>query len=83
MSEPIDYFTLPVSCEVDARELRCPLPLLQAKQAMRNLPEGHLVRILATDGASVRDFRAFCQLSQHELLGFVEHGGVYCYVLKK
>ncbi len=82
MSESIDCFTLPVSCELDAREWRCPLPLLKAKQALRNLPENALLRVLATDAGSVRDFQAFCQLSQHELVGFGEHSGVYCYVLK-
>jgi len=83
LSESIDCFTLPVGSEVDARELRCPLPLLKAKQALRNLPEGTLLRVLATDAGSVRDFQAFCQLSKHELLYFAEDRGVYCYVLKK
>lgn len=83
MGEPTDCFTVLVDIEVDARELRCPMPLLKAKQALRDLPVGARVRVLATDSASVRDFQAFCQLSQHELLAFHEHAGVYCYLLKK
>lgn len=83
MSESIDCFTLPVSCEVDARELRCPLPLLKAKQALRDLQKGELMRVLATDAASARDFRAFCQLAQHQLLDVGERAGVYCYLVKK
>lgn len=83
MSESVDCFTLPVSYEVDARELRCPLPLLKAKQALRDLPAGAILRVLATDAGSVRDFRAFCDLGQHELVQFAERAGEYCYLLKK
>lgn len=78
-----DCFIHPVDCEVDASGLRCPLPLLKAKQALRDLAPGELLRVLATDAGSVRDFHAFAQISGHELVGFSERDTIFCYLLKK
>lgn len=83
MSETIDCFTYPVSCELDARGLRCPLPLLKAKQALRDLTAGQVLRVLATDAGSVRDFQVYAQLSGQELLASAERDTIYCYLLKK
>lgn len=79
----IDCFTHPVTRELDASGLRCPLPLLKAKQALRDLAPGELLRVLATDAGSVRDFQAFAAISGHELVGSVERDAVFCYLLKK
>lgn len=79
----IDCFTHPVSMELDTSGLRCPLPLLKAKQALRGLAPGELLRVLATDAGSVRDFQAFATISGHELIGFIEQDAVFCYLLKK
>ena len=69
--------------EVDARGLMCPLPLLKAKKALNGLPAGALLRVLATDTGSVRDFRVFCEQSGNVLLDSDEADGVYTYVLRK
>ncbi len=79
----IDCFTHPVKAELDASGLRCPLPLLKAKQALRSLMPGDVLRVLATDAGSVRDFQAFAAISGHELIGFGERDLVFCYLLKK
>ena len=78
-----DCFTQSVNQEVDASGLRCPLPLLKAKQALRDLAPGELLRVLATDAGSVRDFQAFARISGHELVCFAERDSMYCYLLKK
>lgn len=78
-----DCFIRPVTMELDACGLRCPLPLLKAKQSLRALGEGELLRVLTTDAGSVRDFQAYAQLSGVELVGFAERASVYCYLLKK
>ena len=78
-----DCFTRSVNLEVDASGLRCPLPLLKAKQALRDLAPGELLRVLATDSGSVRDFQAFARISGHELVSFAERDSTYCYLLKK
>lgn len=69
--------------QLDARELRCPLPLLRAKQALRNISAGQRLLVLATDSGSVRDFQSFAKLSGHTLEAWSEREGIYRYVLLK
>lgn len=72
-----------IAQEVDAQGLRCPLPLLRAKQALRDLAPGEALRVRATDSGSVRDFQTFAELSGHKLLERSEENGVYTYILLK
>lgn len=72
-----------VASAIDACGLRCPLPLLRAKQGLRDLAVGELLRISATDAGSVRDFHSFAQISGHLIEGFCETEGVYIYLLRK
>ena len=83
LSETIDCFTYPAVRELDTRGLRCPLPLLKAKQALRDMAAGETLKVLATDAGSVRDFQAYAQLSGHLLMASAERDGVYGYLLKK
>ncbi|WP_049721893.1 sulfurtransferase TusA family protein [Gilvimarinus polysaccharolyticus] len=75
--------SLQCAVSVDARTLRCPLPLLRAKQAMRDLAVGERIIVRATDAGSVRDFHAFVQLAQHRLIEFIDAGDEYIYVIEK
>jgi tRNA 2-thiouridine synthesizing protein A len=68
---------------LDVQGLSCPLPVLKANKALRGLPAGARLTVLATDPASVKDFSAFCQETGHELLSFGEDAGVYRFVLRK
>lgn len=54
--------------EVDARGLNCPLPILRAKKALAELDQGQVVRIVATDPGSVKDFQAFAKQTGNELI---------------
>lgn len=69
--------------ELDARGLECPLPLLKARQALRQLGEGEQLRVLATDPGSRRDFEVFTRQAGHELLESSERDGVYTYLIVK
>jgi tRNA 2-thiouridine synthesizing protein A len=68
---------------LDARDLRCPLPLLRAKQALRSMEPGQRLRVLATDSGSVRDFQSFSRISGNCLDRWQEEAGVYTYILVK
>ncbi len=83
MNDIADCFTLPVAVELDVKGLRCPMPLLKAKQALRDLPPEALLRVLATDAGSVRDFKAYAAISGVELFAQDARDGVYCYLLKR
>lgn len=63
--------------------LACPLPLLKTKQALRHLPPGAALRVLATDPGSVRDFRVFCTQAGHGLQSRQSDDGVYCHDILK
>lgn len=69
--------------ELDARGLHCPLPLLKAKQAIAGLPANGVLKVVATDPGSVRDFRAWCEQAGHGLLSSSEDKGVFMYLLRK
>lgn len=68
---------------LDVQGLACPLPVLKANKALRGLPPGARLTVLATDPASLHDFAAFCQETGHALVSSTEAGGVYRFVLDK
>ena len=53
--------------EIDTRGLNCPLPILRAKKALGELTSGQVLRIVATDPGSVKDFEAFTKQTGNEL----------------
>ena len=69
--------------ELDARGLNCPLPILKAKKAITALESGQILKIVATDPGSVKDFEAFAKQTGHELLESAEAGGEYTFMLKR
>lgn len=53
---------------LDARGLICPLPILKARKALKKVPVGETLRVLATDPGADEDFAAFCRTTGHELV---------------
>ena len=68
---------------LDVRGLNCPMPLLMAKQPLNALPAHGLLRVLATDPGSVRDFEVFSRQSGHALLESTRDDSTYSYLLRK
>ncbi|TCG04262.1 response regulator SirA [Paraburkholderia steynii] len=54
--------------EVDARGLNCPLPILRAKKALADMESGQILKVLATDPGSQRDFAAFSKQTGNEIV---------------
>ncbi len=54
--------------DLDARGLKCPLPILKAKKALSDMNSGDVLRVVATDPSSVRDFQAFARQTGNDLL---------------
>jgi tRNA 2-thiouridine synthesizing protein A len=69
--------------ELDARGLNCPLPILRAKKALVDMTSGQVLKIIATDPGSVKDFQAFSKQTGNELLESSEAGGEYVFYLRK
>ena len=68
---------------LDAKGLNCPLPILRAKKALKDVPAGGTLEILATDPGAVADFQAFCRTTGNELVEHSEEGGVYKFLMRK
>ena len=68
---------------VDARGLLCPEPLMLVRNAMRVLPAGELLEIVATDPSTLRDFKQFCRFMGHEMVSHVRQGEEHHFVLRK
>ena len=69
--------------DLDVRGLNCPLPILRAKKALTELKSGKVLRILATDPGSVKDFEAFARQTGNQLLSHAEAEKVFTFFLKK
>lgn len=59
--------------ELDARGLNCPLPILRCKKGLAEINAGEVLRVIATDPGSVKDFQAFCKQTGHQLLSLTEN----------
>jgi tRNA 2-thiouridine synthesizing protein A len=69
--------------ELDARGLNCPLPILRAKKALGELTSGQVLRIIATDPGSVKDFAAFAKQTGNELLSSAEVNKEFEFYIKR
>jgi tRNA 2-thiouridine synthesizing protein A len=68
---------------LDVQGLTCPLPVLKANKALRGLPPGAELEVLATDPASAKDFPAFCAETGHALLASEVSEGVFRFLIRK
>jgi tRNA 2-thiouridine synthesizing protein A len=68
---------------LDAKGLKCPLPVLKARKAMRDLPPGGVLRVLATDPGAAKDFEHFCEVTGYELAASHEADGVLTIDIRK
>jgi TusA-related sulfurtransferase len=69
--------------ELDTRGLNCPLPILKAKKALAELASGQVLRVVATDPGSMRDFQAFARQTGNELVGQTTAGDEFVHLLRR
>ncbi|MFQ3231510.1 sulfurtransferase TusA family protein [Reinekea sp.] len=68
---------------LDARGLRCPLPLLKLKQSLSSLVVGDCIEVLATDAGAMRDIPAFIKLTAHTLHEHQARDNEYYFLIEK
>lgn len=68
---------------LDAQGLNCPMPVLEAKKALKNMPAGATLQILATDPAAAADFQAFCRKTGNELVESKQEGNLYTCLIRR
>ncbi len=69
--------------ELDARGLNCPLPILRTKKSLNDMVSGQVLRVLATDPGSVKDFQAFSKQTGNELLAAESTTSEFVFFMKK
>ncbi|HEV2334793.1 MAG TPA: sulfurtransferase TusA family protein [Stellaceae bacterium] len=69
---------------LDATGLLCPLPVLKARRALKAVPPGGILEVLATDPGATKDFEHFCSTTGCELIEASEQpGGILRFRLQK
>ena len=69
--------------ELDARGLNCPLPILRTKKALTDMSPGQVLKIMATDPGSVRDFQAFSKQTGNALLASDTSSSEFVFFMQK
>ncbi|MDF3036266.1 MAG: sirA-like family protein [Paucimonas sp.] len=69
--------------ELDARGMACPLPILKTKKALADMLTGDVLKVVATDKNSVRDFHAFARQTGNDLLSFEEQGKEFVFFMRR
>lgn len=69
--------------ELDVRRLACPLPILRAKKSLSAMSSGQVIRIVATDPESPKDFVVFCCQTGNELLSSTQDGDEHIFLLRR
>lgn len=73
----------PVDLVIDASGLHCPMPLLRARQGLRQLEPGQRLEIISTDLASRRDFDAYVRQSSHIMEVVISEGDKLIFIIQK
>ena len=77
------YMLMAATTDLDARGLNCPLPILKAKKALAEMMSGEVLRVVATDSGSVRDFQAFAKQTGNQLLEHSESGQEFTFYMRR
>jgi tRNA 2-thiouridine synthesizing protein A len=68
---------------LDVKGLNCPLPILRAKKALKDMPVGATLEVLATDPGAVKDFEAFCRTTGNELVSSDAQPNLYTFLIRR
>jgi tRNA 2-thiouridine synthesizing protein A len=69
--------------ELDTRGLNCPLPILKAKKALSDMRSGEVLKVVATDPGSMRDFQAFARQTGNDLVEQTESASEFVHFLRR
>ncbi|MGB8516689.1 MAG: sulfurtransferase TusA family protein [Gallionella sp.] len=69
--------------ELDVRQLACPLPILRAKKSLSTMVSGEVLKVVATDAGSPKDFVEFCKNTGNELLASEVNGKEFIFLIRR
>ena len=68
---------------LDVTGLHCPEPVLRTERAMRHVPAGETLTVLATDPAAVIDFTYYCHRARLDLVSVTKAPGLFTFEIRK
>ncbi len=68
---------------LDARGLKCPMPVVKTSQEIKNLAVGDILQVIATDPGSMADIQAWCKSTKNELLRMDRGDGVLTFYIRR
>lgn len=69
--------------ELDTRGLNCPVPILRARKTLAEMASGQVLRVVATDPGSAKDFEVFCRQTGHPLLARAAEDANFIFFVKR
>ena len=68
---------------VDTLGLFCPMPIIRASDAIRNLDDGAVIEVISDDPAIEYDMPAWCKSRGHTIEKMTRDGDNYHYFVRK
>jgi tRNA 2-thiouridine synthesizing protein A len=68
---------------LDARGLKCPMPVVRTSQEIKKIEVGGVLELLATDPGSVADMIAWCKSTGNELLSRESKDGIFKFYIRR
>lgn len=70
---------------IDCKGLKCPMPVVKVKKALKTMEVGQILEMIATDPGVTPDMEAWERQTRHELLlsETIEGGDVFRFLVRK
>ncbi len=67
----------------DASGLRCPMPILKTKKEIKEIEIGEILKVIATDIGTKKDFPAWAKRTGNEIIELTEEGDKLIWLIKR
>ena len=68
---------------IDCIGLYCPMPVMKAREAIREMAPGQVLVVLSDDPAAQSDMKSWSHRTGHSLLEITHNGAVFRFVVRK
>ncbi|MCL4542386.1 MAG: sulfurtransferase TusA family protein [Deltaproteobacteria bacterium] len=69
--------------ELDTFGLFCPVPVMKVIEELKNIPEGSVLKVIASDGGIIEDLKSYCKKTNHDFLSYEINLPEYIVYVKK
>lgn len=68
---------------LDMRGFQCPIPVVKTNLAIKEMADGEVLKVLATDKGALSDFPAWAEDTGNQLLSSGEEGDALVFYIRK